>query len=639
MPVSRRALRSWPVGKLNEFQERAVCHKDGPALVLAGPGSGKTTVVTRRVKQLVEEYQVPPGEILVITFTRAAAREMQARFEGLMDGRKLPVTFGTFHSVYFRVLKHAYHYDASQIIGEERRLRILSEELTEAEPSMAEEPLEFLQEVLCEISSVKNDLLDLENYYSKSCPEELFRRLFRAYENRIRRENVIDFDDMLSLCYELFRAREDILGAWQRKYRYILCDEFQDINRLQYEILKLLALPENNLFAVGDDDQAIYRFRGARPELMLNFEREYPEAKRYLLAVNYRSQDKIIGVAGNLISHNLVRFGKKISGTDRAGTPVVLGGFPTESEENRRILSHIQAYHKEGMAYEEMAILSRTNAGGRGLAGLLMEYNIPFQTRDLIPSLYTHWICGDILAYVRAAMGDESRGTLLRILNKPCRYVSRSVFSGGNVSLSEIEAMYEEKPWMARRIRELSEDLRTIGRRPPYQAVVHIRKAVGYDDYLRTYAKERNLEAGELLAVAEELLADAGEYPSFPEWFAHMDRFRKEMEKQRDGREPAGVVFSTMHGAKGLEYEAVFLPNVNEQVIPHGKAGLSVDVEEERRLFYVAMTRAKEKLHVYWVKERCGMEAAPSRFVRELKAARRNEDGLESFRNENGKRL
>ncbi len=623
------------MGELNEFQERAVCHREGPALVLAGPGSGKTTVVTRRVKRLVEDFGVPPGEILVITFTRAAAKEMQIRFEGLMGGRRLPVTFGTFHSVYFGILKHAYHYDAAQIIGEERRLRFLSEELSEEELSMAESSAGFLQEVLSEISSVKNDLLDLEKYYSRSCPEDLFRRLFHAYERRLRKENVIDFDDMLTLCYELFTARKDILSAWQRKYRYILCDEFQDINRLQYEILKLLALPENNLFAVGDDDQAIYRFRGARPELMLNFEREYPGAERYLLAVNYRSQDKIIGAAGNLISHNQVRFRKDISGVKGAGFPVVLGGFPSEAEQNRRILSHIQAYHREGMAYEEMAVLSRTNTGARGLLSLLMEYNIPFQTKDAVPSLYTHWISGDILAYIRAAMGDESRGTLLRIVNKPCRYISRSVFSGGKVSLQEIEAMYEEKPWMAKRVRELAQDLRVIGRRPPYQAVLHIRRACGYDDYLRAYAKERNLETGELLSVAEELLSDAGEFPTFPEWFAHMDRYREEMERQRKktGKEAAGVVFSTMHGAKGLEYEAVFLPNVNEQVIPHGKAGRPSDVEEERRLFYVAMTRAKEKLHVYWVRERGGQEAGPSRFVRELKAARRDVDGKIACRN------
>ena len=269
---------------LNQSQKMAVCHKDGPALVLAGPGSGKTMVITHRIKELIDTYGAAPGEILVITFTRAAAAEMKTRFDALMGGRRMPVTFGTFHSVYFRILKYAYHYDVSQIIGEEARLRLLSEELSDLEPTMAEESMDVLQEILGEISSVKNDMLSLEHYYAKSCSAEVFSRLFQAYEKRLRKENVIDFDDMLMLCYELFKARPDILGGWQRKYKYILCDEFQDINRLQYEILKLLALPENNLFIVGDDDQAIYRFRGARPELMLGFPRD-PGGKNYLRAV------------------------------------------------------------------------------------------------------------------------------------------------------------------------------------------------------------------------------------------------------------------------------------------------------------------------------------------------------------------
>lgn len=286
-------------------------HKEGPALVLAGPGSGKTTVIAHRIRALIEEAGVRPEHILVITFTRAAADEMKTRFSNLMGGQNLPVTFGTFHSVYFRILKYAYHYDASQIIGDEGRMRFLAEELSDLEPAMAEEPPEGLSEILGEISAVKSDMLDLSHYYAKSCPEQVFRRLFRAYEARLRRENVIDFDDMLSLCYELLTARPDILKGWQGRYRYILCDEFQDINRLQYEILKLLALPENNLFAVGDDDQAIYRFRGARPELMLNFPREFPAAKKYLLSVNYRSTDRIIRAAGVLIAHNRARFEKR----------------------------------------------------------------------------------------------------------------------------------------------------------------------------------------------------------------------------------------------------------------------------------------------------------------------------------------
>ncbi len=609
---------------LNEFQKMAVSHKDGPALVLAGPGSGKTLVITHRIKKLIEEYGADPGRILVITFTRAAVAEMRTRFEALMGGRKLPVTFGTFHSVYFRILKYAYHYDASQIIGEEARLRFLSEELSDTEPSMAEEPIESLQEILGEISNVKNDMLDLAHYYAKSCSEDVFRRVFKAYEARLRRENVIDFDDMLSLCYELFKERKDILGSWQKRYHYILCDEFQDINRLQYEILRLLALPENNLFAVGDDDQAIYRFRGARPELMLGFPREYRDAKQYLLGVNYRCPDKVIRAAGTLISHNQVRFRKEIVGTDRSGGPVILGAFRDQGEENRRILAHIQSYHEAGYAYEDIAVLVRTNTGARALAGKLMEYNIPFQTKDTVPSLYTHWICGDLLAYIRAAMGAQTRENLLRIINKPCRYISRSAFSGGETSLDELEAIYEEKPWMAERIRKLSGDLKVIGRRTPYEAVVYLRRTVGYDDYLRTYAKERNLSEQELFDVLEELQGDSQEYRTFMEWFGHMERYKEEMKRQQENRNSGGtgIVLSTMHGAKGLEYPIVFLPDANEKVIPYEKAGAVTDVEEERRLFYVAMTRAKEKLHIYSVEELHGKQAAVSRFVRELRGGK-----------------
>lgn len=615
--------------ELNQYQTMAVSHKDGPALVLAGPGSGKTLVITHRIKKLIEEYGAAPERILVITFTRAAAMEMKTRFEALMGGRHLPVSFGTFHSVYFGILKYAYRYDASQIIGEEGRLRLLSEELSRLEPSMAEEGMEFLESVLSEISTVKNDMLDIGHYYAKSCPEELFRRLYEAYEMRLRKEQVIDFDDMLLLCHELFTARKDILSRWQQRFQYILCDEFQDINRIQYEILKMLALPENNLFAVGDDDQAIYRFRGARPELMLGFEREFPGAARYLLAVNYRCSEKIIRAAGNLISHNQVRFKKDISGTGKEAGPVILGKFPEAKEENDRILAHVTAYHREGYAYEEMAVLVRTNTGARKILGTFMEYSIPFQTKDAVPSLYDHWICGDIRAYIRAAMGDESRQVLMRIINKPCRYISRSVFSGGDTDLDQIEAIYEEKPWMAERIRELQEDLRAVYKSPPFQAVRYIRRKIGYDEYLRTYCKERHMEEKELSDMLDELQADAGEYQTFAAWFAHMDRYREEMKKQKetDRKRKKGVVVSTMHGAKGLEYAVVFLPDVNEKVVPHEKAGLSADLEEERRLFYVAMTRAKEKLHIYSVGTHHGKESVPSRFVTELKyAAEEKED-------------
>ena len=273
----------------DEGQKRAIRHKEGPALVLAGPGSGKTTVITNRIRYLTEKAGVNPSSILVITFTRAAAREMRERYERMVPEGGGRVSFGTFHSVFFLILKLAYRYQASDIVREEQRTLFIREMLEKTELE-SEDEAELVRSILSEISAVKGEGMRPEHYYPKSCSQEIFRRLYEGYENELRRRHLLDFDDMLSMCWELFSQRKDILGAWQEKYKYILVDEFQDINRLQYEIVKMLALPENNLFIVGDDDQSIYRFRGAKPELMLGFEKDYPGAARILLATNYRSR-------------------------------------------------------------------------------------------------------------------------------------------------------------------------------------------------------------------------------------------------------------------------------------------------------------------------------------------------------------
>lgn len=607
----------------NEFQQMAIRHLSGPALVLAGPGSGKTLVITHRIQQLIASG-VAPENILVITFTRAAATEMKTRFEALTDGKKQPVTFGTFHSVYFRVLKYAYHYEADQIIGEEARLRLLSEVLSDTELTMAEEDIEFLKEILSEISLVKSDLIPLDHYYAKSCSEKLFRKLYEGYEEKLRTNRVIDFDDMLMLCHELFTGRKDILAAWQRKFRYILVDEFQDINRLQYEILRMLAGESANLFVVGDDDQAIYRFRGARPEIMLGFEREYPNAKKYFLGINYRCPEKVIKAAGNVIAHNEVRFKKDIRGIGRDTGPIHMGVFEDENKECDKLLAHAVTYHEQGIPYEEMAVLVRTNIGARSLISRMLQKGIPFQTKDMVPSIYDHWICMDVFSYLRAALGEESRQVILRIINRPLRYVSRTAFSGfKDVTLDQLEAMYEDdaKHWMAERIHTLRTDLRHMRKLSPYQAIQYLRRAVGYDDFLRAYAKEQKIKEEELFEVLEELCTESEKFETFPVWQEHARKFREEMKHQRalgkaDGE---GIVISTMHGAKGLEYRVVFLPDVNENVIPHEKAGIKADLEEERRLFYVAMTRAKEKLHIYSVRNRHGKACPVSRFAAELK--------------------
>ena len=306
----------------NEAQNTALSHKNGPMMVLAGPGSGKTTVITHRIKRLLEQGVAPSG-ILVITFTKAAATEMKERFYRLMEAGEAgteaagscgslgqrgttraadleykKVSFGTFHSIFYQILKLAYRFPAGNVLGEDDKRNFFKGFLAKSELEVEDES-EFISSVINEISYVKGSRIDLNYYYSQNCPEEWFKKLYGGYEDMLRNTGKIDFDDMLIMCYELFTQRPDILSAWQRKFKYILVDEFQDINRIQYEIVRMMALPENNLFIVGDDDQSIYRFRGAKPEIMLHFFDDYPKGKRILLDRNYRSQEEIVKASLN----------------------------------------------------------------------------------------------------------------------------------------------------------------------------------------------------------------------------------------------------------------------------------------------------------------------------------------------------
>ncbi len=632
----------------HKAQTEAIRHKDGPMMVLAGPGSGKTTVITHRVRHLIEQEQVDPADILVITFTKAAAQEMKQRFFALCEGggsgaaagrEGAPaadsgvrvsaegarrVSFGTFHAVFFSILRRAYRYDASNIAREEQRVKIIRE-LMEREQVEAEDEAEFANSILAEISAVKGDMINLDYYYSKNCSEKVFKALYRGYEDALVRNSLIDFDDMLVMCYELLRQRGDILQAWQRRFRYILVDEFQDINRIQYEIVKMLAAPENNLFIVGDDDQSIYRFRGARPEIMLGFRKDYPQAVRTLLGVNYRSTEEIVAASARLIAHNGTRYPKKLRANRGKGRPVVTTAWEDAQAEARGIVEEIQGYLKMGYALTDIAVLYRTSLEPRLLMERLMEYNIPFRMRDVLPNLYEHWITQDILTYIRMA-GDElarsgqaRRADVLRIINRPKRFIGRDALDGPVVSWEALKSRYRDKDWMVERIERLEYDLKMIGRMAPAAAVHYIRKAVAYDDYLCEYAKYRRMKPEELLEVADQLQESAASYRTADAWFAHMKEYSEQLKKQAQERDAgaAGVWLMTMHSAKGLEFPVVYILDASEGVTPYHKAVLEADIEEERRMFYVAMTRARDRLHVCYAKERYGRKQERSRFIGE----------------------
>lgn len=599
----------------SKAQTQAIMHKDGPMMVLAGPGSGKTTVITHRVQYLTKEYGIDPGDILVITFTRAAAEEMRERYEALTGGGSR-VTFGTFHSIFFRILKLAYRYTADNIVREEQQMQFVRE-LAQAGGLEPEDENEFAASILSEISSVKGERIALEHYYSKNCPDAVFRQLYAGYEEKMRRAGLIDFDDMMVLCLELFTERKDILSAWQRRYRYILIDEFQDINRLQYEIVRMLAKPEDNLFIVGDDDQSIYRFRGAKPEIMLGFERDYPGAGRILLDMNYRSTEEIVAPALRLIGENQKRFSKAIHTTGRHGKNVITKLWQDPGEENLAIAREIQLYLQSGVRPGDIAVLYRTNAGPRFLMEKLMEYNLSFRTRDTVPNLYEHWISRNILTYIRIAMGSRAREDILQVINRPKRYISRDAMPDETVSFEKMKAFYAEKDWIAERIESLEGDLRAIARMSPLAAVNYIRQGMGYDEYLIEYAAFRRMRPEELLETADELKESAAGFKTFDEWFAHIEAYKEELLRQAAQRrtETDAITLATMHSAKGLEFPIVYILDANEGITPHSRAMLDEDMEEERRLFYVAMTRAKTRLHVYAVRERYHKKAEVSRFV------------------------
>lgn len=608
---------------LNKSQTEAIQHTSGPMLVLAGPGSGKTTVITERTKHLIASQGIDPSHILVITFTKAAASEMKERFYRLMGKKTYPVTFGTFHAVFFHILKHAYGFHGGNIIREEQRFQFMKEIIQKMRLEYEDEN-EFAGDLLGEISLMKNTGVSLEHYYSKNCGKEIFEQIYQSYDRRMKQSRLIDFDDMLVYCYELFDQRKDILSAWQKKYQYILIDEFQDINRLQFDIVKMMARPENNLFVVGDDDQSIYRFRGAKPELMLGFEKTYPEAARALLDVNYRSCPSVVESSLRLISHNTERFEKKIRPQicreSKQGVEYFL--WENQQEEGKAIIEQILKDCRAGGSYNDCAVLFRTNTQPRLFMSQLMAYNIPFRTKDNIPNLYEHWIARDILTYIRLAKGSRSRKDFLQIMNRPNRYITRESLEHDTVAFDVwAEFFYDKKQhWVAERIEQLEGDLRVLSRTGPFAAINYIRMGIGYEEYLRNYAEYRRISQDNLLEVLEELQDGARQFRTYDEWFAHMEEYTKELKRQKKQQEMLAecVSLATLHSAKGLEYKNVHILDVNEELMPYKKAVLDADLQEERRMFYVGITRAKENLFIHSVKKYNGREVDVSRFVGEM---------------------
>lgn len=682
----------------SEDQLKAIEHGQGPAMVLAGPGSGKTTVITRRILQLLKNG-VPASEILVITFTKDAALEMEGRFRKLLleDQRLHPnqqefqgnVTFGTFHSVFFQILRLTYQLTAENII-KDRDKKLILREILEEENVDAGYDAEFFRMLLSEISRAKSSGASMQDhrqnpgnlsarehyshcdrhilprpYFAKSMKDhetkadgasvfhsslledEKFERIFHRYTARLRAQRLLDFDDMLSMCYELLTTNKEARHKWQSVYRYILVDEFQDINPVQYAVTRILALPENNLFIVGDDDQSIYHFRGADPSIMLGFPRDYPATKTIVLGKNFRSRTEIVRFSGNLIRKNKKRYEKRVDAVRGQGGSVLLYHVDSMEKQSQAVLSLINASIRAGVPKDKIAILFRATSQARPLLPILMKQGIPYVMKEKVKNIYESVPALDMIAYLRLATGTGARRDFLRIMNRPVRYIKRAAVQERNMSFEALLCFYQDKPWMLERLRTLQTDLRAIAMLPTAAALVYIRKKIGYENFLK---ETDNARFRDHLEILDEITETATEHPDPKEWLRFTEDMGELLSQQgshestnQTGAQQSGagvggasggglgktghgqtqnedtgaIRLMTYHASKGLEFDTVILPDCCEGVTPYNKAVSQDEIEEERRSFFVACTRAKEKLHILFTDLRYSKSCTASRFITE----------------------
>lgn len=613
-------------------QKSAIHFKDGPALVLAGPGSGKTTVIVNRIISLIKEHSVSPSSILVITFTKAAAKSMRQRFLSLTGESYVSVTFGTFHAVFFSMLRHAYNYSAGSIIKADIQYNYIRNAAMGFELEYPDEN-EMVTGIISEISRVKSNRLCIDTYEAVSCPAATFRLIYKKYENMLISRRMIDYDDMIIMCYELLSKRADYRKAWQDKYKYILVDEFQDINKAQYDTIKLIAGKQANLFVVGDDDQSIYAFRGSKPDIMLGLSTEYRDIVQMYLNTNYRCSSEIVAGARSLIEYNKVRFAKDIRSCGMCSGRIKVCKMSDIEEEALYLSKEVRELIADGIKPEEIAVISRTNIISNIYYTRLNSDGVACRTLTAVHNIYDSWLMQDIAAYMRLSQGMYDKENAVRIINKPSRYIKRALITQP-FNFEHLRKCYDGDEGLIKIINDMQFDIKMLSHMSPYAAVNYILKGIGYEDYINEEIIRKRLNKEEVYAKLTEIKTLSRKYMDIKQWLKYIDEQAEKTEqenksdkrqgnqKNSDEKDSAGAVnIYTMHSCKGLEFKAVFIMDVCEGIIPYNKAVLDNEIEEERRLMYVAMTRAKEKLYLVYPIKRYGHDTAASRFISEIDKA------------------
>lgn len=593
-------------------QLRAINHKKGPMLVLAGAGSGKTTIIVHRIKNLIQNRKVRPENILVLTFTKAAATEMEDRFYKLTG--KEGVKFGTFHSVFLEILVKHTRYTYRSIISFVTQRKVIESAAIQLNDSLGNDDKamdESIQNILSGIQylkSVGNDqILDYQNI-----PMDLLKEYYEIYQQYLISKNLLDFNDMLFLTADLFKKNQQLLRYYHEKYQYILVDEFQDTSPIQENLLALLARPRNNIFVVGDDDQSIYAFRGAKPAVMIDFTKKFRNCSIVQLPYNYRCTNQIVMAANRLISYNQSRFSKSVYGI-RTGEDVHIHSFENLPKEYDFVVEQIKKYHKQGDRYEDHACLFRTRKEIDQYAVYLSSKDIPFYTTESIRNIFDHFIAIDFITYLECADGYIEN--LFSIINKPKRYVEKRYIKR-KLDLDALMQIYATKDYVVEKLEDLKYDFNVIKNMSfPVEAFDYFYYQIGYQDYLRDYASYQKMshdELEDLYEIANGIRNFVSQYSTRQELIDAIIQYRRLLNSKKNEKE-GKVILSTIHSAKGLEYKNVFIFNVNEDNIPIKKKGQETDIEEERRILYVAITRSKDRLYILSLNDR------ESRFVSQLK--------------------
>lgn len=607
---------------LNKEQKKAVTTVRGPVLCLAGPGSGKTFTLVHRLRFLIEKHRIPPDSILVMTYSKAAALSMKQRFEREMKGKPLSVVFGTFHALCYHILKEHYHFRQNSLLSYTEKIQMIQSILQLMSHLSPEE--ENCESILGCISLFKNGKQIEELPLPFGVDKESFILIYKEYRKQNRQRGKLDFDDMLLLCLELFQKEPTVLTYWQKRFLFILVDEFQDCNRIQYEIVKKLACPENNLFVVGDDDQSIYGFQGANPGILHRFLQDFPQAKEILMGSNYRSRPEIIEAAGRVISENENRMPKILSAAGEiqrldGRAPVLLKDFKELRMQFSYLAEQLKILHTR-IPWEEMAVIFRTNREIEELIPFLVKENIPCRVKGGRKNYYEHFAIQDILTYLRFAEGDSRRKLFLNIMNKPGRGIGRDVLWEETVDLEKLMGELENRGERdaAKEVRRLASQLAKLQRMSPYLGIQYIRIGMGYDRWLRGRAGEDPAVYEEWKEILDKLQQSARNFTQIGEWLAYVEQKTEAAEhtvQNMSGSMEKGVNLLTLHGSKGLEFTYVCLPNLNEGRLPHGKTPCKETIEEERRLFYVGITRAKKALELLYLTGTEKRPRQPSRFL------------------------